>query len=357
LADDSSGNFSLPVGYTATTGETIQASQHNPPLEAIAAALSARLSRSGVAPMTGPLRLADGTVSAPSLTFATGTDTGLYKTSTGLAVTVNGTKVAEFGAGGLIVGGTPIGAGMDYWGTTAPAGWLFPYGQAVSRTTYAALFDKLGTTYGEGDGSTTFNLPDKRDRTSFAKGDMGGTAANRLQATTTISTTDNSTSATVASATGLAIGMFITSTNVPSGTTLTAISGTTVTMSADATATASGTAAVFTVLSGSALGDTGGDATGALSVAQMPAHDHDGATGSTQPRMQTSGSAFALNLPATNNTAQNGGNAYVQLNGIAGTDFITIETHTHTIASQGGGGRFNKLPPGIVCNYIIFAGA
>ncbi|MDP9195213.1 MAG: tail fiber protein [Pseudomonadota bacterium] len=74
----------------------------------------------------------------------------------------------------------PIGSGMDYWGASAPSRWLFSYGQAVSRTTYSALFAVIGTTYGAGDGSTTFNLPDKRDRVSAGKGDMGGSSANRL---------------------------------------------------------------------------------------------------------------------------------------------------------------------------------
>jgi microcystin-dependent protein len=44
-------------------------------------------------------------------------------------------------------------------GTTNPSGWLLCDGTAVSRTTYAALFTALGTTFGAGDGSTTFNLP------------------------------------------------------------------------------------------------------------------------------------------------------------------------------------------------------
>jgi phage-related tail fiber protein len=45
---------------------------------------------------------------------------------------------------------------------TAPSGWLKANGAAVSRTTYAALFAAIGTTFGAGDGSTTFNLPDLR---------------------------------------------------------------------------------------------------------------------------------------------------------------------------------------------------
>lgn len=74
----------------------------------------------------------------------------------------------------------PIGMVVDYAGLTAPTNWLFCYGQAVSRTTYAALFAILGTTYGVGDGSTTFNLPDARGRVIAGQDDMGGTSANRL---------------------------------------------------------------------------------------------------------------------------------------------------------------------------------
>lgn len=74
----------------------------------------------------------------------------------------------------------PPGSIMDYAGTSAPSGWLFCYGQAVSRTTYAALFAAISTTFGSGDGSTTFNLPDCRGRVSAGKDDMGGTSANRL---------------------------------------------------------------------------------------------------------------------------------------------------------------------------------
>jgi hypothetical protein len=63
----------------------------------------------------------------------------------------------------------PLGAGMDYWGPTTPnSAFAFPIGQAISRTTYAALFALIGTTYGSGDSSTTFNLPDKRGRASIA---------------------------------------------------------------------------------------------------------------------------------------------------------------------------------------------
>ena len=51
-----------------------------------------------------------------------------------------------------------------YAGNVAPTGWLICDGSAISRATYADLFAVIGTTYGTGDGSTTFNLPDLRGR-------------------------------------------------------------------------------------------------------------------------------------------------------------------------------------------------
>ncbi len=75
----------------------------------------------------------------------------------------------------------PIGGSMDYWGTSAPnSSFAFMYGQAISRTTYSTLFGLFSTTYGVGDGSTTFNIPDLRGRVVAGKDDMGGSSANRL---------------------------------------------------------------------------------------------------------------------------------------------------------------------------------
>jgi len=109
----------------------------------------------------------------------------------------------------------PAGAVIDFAGTSEPEGWLFAFGQAVSRTAYAALFAAIGTTFGAGDGSTTFNLPDARGRVIAGKDDMGGTSANRL-------------------------------TNQSGG------------------------------LNGDALGAAGGAETHTLTVAEMPAHAHGG---------------------------------------------------------------------------------
>lgn len=79
----------------------------------------------------------------------------------------------SFGVTGMVV---------PFAGSSAPTGWLMCYGQAVSRTTYAALFALISTTYGTGDGSTTFNLPDLRGRAVFGVDNMGGSAASRVTA-------------------------------------------------------------------------------------------------------------------------------------------------------------------------------
>jgi microcystin-dependent protein len=75
----------------------------------------------------------------------------------------------------------PAGMVVQYGAAAAPTGWLICDGSAVSRTTYATLFAAIGTTYGAGNGSTTFNIPDGRDRSLRGKGaatSLGSTAGN-----------------------------------------------------------------------------------------------------------------------------------------------------------------------------------
>ncbi len=76
-----------------------------------------------------------------------------------------------------IVGEIRAFAGLP---ATIPSQWYLCYGQAVSRTTYSAAFLVLGTIWGPGDGSTTFNLPDLRGRGLLGVDNMGGTPANRI---------------------------------------------------------------------------------------------------------------------------------------------------------------------------------
>jgi microcystin-dependent protein len=72
--------------------------------------------------------------------------------------------------------------GQFLWCGGAPVapGWLPCDGRVVSRTLYVDLFDAVGTTFGAGDGSTTFNLPDFRGRSPLGPDNLGGTSANRV---------------------------------------------------------------------------------------------------------------------------------------------------------------------------------
>src|SRR5262245_27825573 len=74
-----------------------------------------------------------------------------------------------------------IGAMIDWTGPTVPSSnFIFPAGQAISRTTYANYFALVGTTFGAGDGSTTFTAPDMRGRVASGRDDMNGSAAYRI---------------------------------------------------------------------------------------------------------------------------------------------------------------------------------
>ena len=74
----------------------------------------------------------------------------------------------------------PIGILFPYAGTAPPNGWMLCNGQEVSRGTYSNLFAVIGDSYGIGDGSTTFNLPDLRGRMPMGLDNMGGNNANRV---------------------------------------------------------------------------------------------------------------------------------------------------------------------------------
>lgn len=78
-----------------------------------------------------------------------------------------------------VAGGIPTGSIFPYAGASAPGGYLLANGAEVSRATYSDLFSVIGTTFGVGDGSTTFDLPDLTDRFPLgvgtnARGDSGG---------------------------------------------------------------------------------------------------------------------------------------------------------------------------------------
>lgn len=272
----SNGVYSLPPGYLATTGQTILASQHNPPLEDIATALTGSLPRDGSAPMQANLPM------------------GGFK-ATGAS---NGTANDDLATYGQLLSMFPLGVPLDYLGTTAPAGWIFCYGQAISRTTYAALFAVLGTTYGTGDGSTTFNIPDFRGRVSAGKDDMGGTAANRLA----------------------------------------------------------------TQVSGATLGAAGGFETHILTVPQMPAHEHQGQTSLNGSHFHLQGySAFTGNTSrygetVTAETTIFDGSTSSSSNRALNTSSAPDHSHSFTTSTVGGGTAHNNVQPTLILNKIIRTG-
>lgn len=182
------------------------------------------------------------------------------------------------------------GTVLPFAGTTAPSGWLLCYGQEVSRTTYANLFAIIGTTYGAGDGSTTFVVPDLRGRIPTGKDNMGGTAAGRMT-------------------------------------------------------TASGGVDAAT------LGASGGASTHTLTSAQMPTHTHGvtvangGAhTHDVQVRQSTGGSTQGIQYSTTGSTAFTVANAALS---------DGAHAHTATAADAGSGGAHPNVQPTIVLNHII----
>lgn len=76
--------------------------------------------------------------------------------------------------------GAPIGTVFAFAGTSPPTGFLLCHGQAISRVQYATLFSVIGTTFGAGDGSSSFQVPDLRGRVIAGLDNMGSTSADRL---------------------------------------------------------------------------------------------------------------------------------------------------------------------------------
>lgn len=187
--------------------------------------------------------------------------------------------------------GIPIGSSVDFWGSSAPnSSFVLAYGQAISRTTYSALFSLLSTTYGSGDGSTTFNVPDLRGRVIAGKDDMGGSAASRIGSVVT----DNGT------------------------------------------------------IVGATLGSTGGSPTHVLTTAEIPAHTHNNSlndSGHSHTQNGAGGGGVSGNIVFANGNNASSGAIQSTASVLTG---VTI-----TNASAGGGGAHAMLQPTIIANKLL----
>ena len=123
------------------------------------------------------------------------------------------TKYDFDGANLTGIEGIPTATIVPWSSASVPSGFLECDGSAVSRTTYATLFGIVGTTYGAGDGSTTFNVPDLQDNTPVGKspgkalgstggantvtstGNVGGSTANATLSTAQLASHSHSTAA------------------------------------------------------------------------------------------------------------------------------------------------------------------
>ena len=219
------------------------------------------------------------------------TDTTLAANSDSKVATQKATKAyVDAVAGQTYL--VPTGAILPYGGTTAPSNFLLCDGSAVSRSTYADLFAILSTSYGVGDGSLTFNLPNLKGRFPLGYSASAPTKtltfASRSSDTITITGADNHANNEVQ--TGQAVLYDTTSgviTGLSDNTTyylirVTALSfklatsvananaGTAITLSGDG----SGTQTFTITYTARPLGQTGGEETHAVTDAQMPSHTH-----------------------------------------------------------------------------------
>jgi hypothetical protein len=178
----------------------------------------------------------------------------------------------------------------------------------------------------------TLTLPSGRGKTIFGSDTMGAAAANISQRSTTITTTNLNTSATVADVTGLYVGMRIVSADVPAGTEIQVISGSTITMSSQATATASGKLARFSTFTDAEKpGTSGGLQRHTLAQNELPT---------------TLGEAVTTISNGT--TMLRGGAAVSPGAGLTAATVISDITASTVISNNSGGKPHNNMPPGLV---------
>lgn len=172
-------------------------------------------------------------------------------------------------------GGTLPGEMKIFGGGAAPSGYLLCDGSAVSRTTYADLFAAIGTRWGAGDGSTTFNVPDMRSRVPM--GALGGTTPVSDPMSVTITgnvTAGSNTITSVSSIVGVGRGMLIFSGLFPAGATITDVTANTIVVSANATTSGTGATLKPRWIDNGNVGATGGQVSRNQTAAELPAHTH-----------------------------------------------------------------------------------
>ena len=163
----------------------------------------------------------------------------------------------------------PSGTIVAYGAASAPTGWLLCDDSAVSRSTYARLFAVIGTGYGVGDGSSTFNVPDLRDKVPLGKGTNNGT----------LGTTTGSAGGSSVLASATKSGVTTAASNTGSGTTGTDNTGTGTTGSGT---TGSGTTGSGT--SGNSTSTTAASTTANATSTTAASNTGSGTTGLTSRR-------------------------------------------------------------------------
>lgn len=221
---------------------------------------------------------------------------------------VGGTVISALPAGSMQMYAAPVtqSTSVGVVTTTAPSGWLLANGDAVSRTTYSSLFSAIGTTYGTGNGSTTFNLPDLRGRLPMGV--------------------------------GTGVGLNASGTGVTSGSAMTA----------------------------RALGAWLGEETHLLTTSELASHTHANTVGSSAGGSNQITGGMSANENHTHYldmSGYNGSGNYTAV-GLNGPQFpsngqtkSTNLAHTHNIGinnvAEGGNSRHSIIPPVLVMNFII----
>jgi microcystin-dependent protein len=268
--------------------------------------------------------------------------------------------VQTTGAGGIL----PAGIGpLPYAGSSIPSGWLECDGSAVSRTTYAALYTAIADTWGDGDGSTTFNLPDMRGKSPI--GDGTGTSTESVTdaeittGTDTITVTSNAakwitgmqctwnvsgTAPTTNPANLLddADTVYIVRTGATSIKLATSLANAQNGTVIDITATGSGTFTLTHTYTARTLGQYGGEEGHAMSSTEQLSHTHTQNSHTHVQRINSNNAGFgsATNAGGADATAEN-----TNVGATGGTTAVNQST--------GGNAAANIMQPFAVVKYII----